>query len=387
MKSIVSCATTLILLFSLTGCGNNDKDDSDSRFRSQFNPYTEPYFQYQWYLAYTKNDFSQAGSIDPAANIHILDAWQYSRGANITVAVIDNNFEITHQDLAANISDYYNADEENKKVENNYPDDSSHGTATAGFIGAVPNGYGILGAAPDVKLILVAQEYADDAATIRAFEYAKNKGAQIISNSWGTGHVTDAVAAELAALKDQNITIFFASGNNGPTLESSNQNLDAPGITDESELPSVIGVGATNELNQLASYSNYGKNIDILAPGGEYLGLLGLDDTGLKGIPYTSYEFNNGYILNIDNAHAFETGTSFACPIAAGTGALMLSVNPSLTPNQIRDILIQSSEKIESDYVYYDENGFNLKRAYGKINAAKAVEIAKNFQPTAAYQQ
>ena len=57
----------------------------------------------------------------------------------------------------------------------------------------------------------------------------------------------------------------------------------------------------------------------------------------------------------------------------------MLSVNPALTPDDIRTILIQTAEKIESDSVYYNENGFNLQRAYGKIDAAKAVAAAKNY--------
>jgi len=287
---------------------------------------------------------------------------------------------VTHPDLAANIADYYNADFQTKKVENSVSDESSHGTATAGFVAAVPNGYGILGAAPDSRLLLIAQVYADDAATIRAFEYAKKEGAKVISNSWGTGNVSDAIAEEIANLKERNITIFFASGNNGPTPDNDNQNLDAPGINDESELPSVIGVGATNEYNRWATYSNYGTNIDLLAPGGEAIGLLGLDDSGAKGVAYTRYIFRNGYELEVDDAHAFKIGTSFACPLAAGVGALMLSANPALTPDQVRSILIQTADKIESNYVYYDENGFNQKRAYGKINAAKAVMMAKNYQ-------
>ncbi len=373
----------LLLTLLLTGCGTNNNNNAGESidYRTNFNPYNEPFFQYQWYLTYTKNNFSLSAAIDPDASVHILDAWKYTRGKGVKVAVIDNNFEVTHKDLQANVAVSYNADLQSNDVSND-SDESSHGTATAGFIAAVPNGYGILGTAPDAKLVLIEQFFDDDAATIRAFEYAKNQGAKIISNSWGTGHVSEAIAVELASLKDQNITIFFASGNNGPTLTSSNQNLDAPGITDESELPSVIGVGATNELNKLASYSNYGRNIDILAPGGEFLGLLGLDDTGPAGVAYTSYTFTNGYTLDLDDAHAFETGTSFACPVAAGVAALMLAVNPALTPEQIRTLLIQSTDKIESDYVYYDENGFNLKRAYGKINAARAVALAKEaLQP------
>lgn len=380
MPTLLSLVAAGILL---TGCGggssSDTKNDRSSYYRQHFDPYNEPYFPYQWYLAYTQNTFTQTIGIDPDASIHIRDAWKTTRGAGVKVAVIDNNFEVDHRDLAANIADFYNADAQSLRV-GNETDESSHGTATAGFIAAVPNGYGIIGAAPDARLLTIRQFRADDADTIRAFEYARVHGAKVISNSWGTGDVSEAVASELASLKDQNITIFFASGNNGPTLDNDNQNLDAPGVNDESELPSVIGVGATNEYNRLASYSNYGKNIDILAPGGEYIGLLGLDDTGPKGVAYSSYRLPNGYTIKLDDAHAFETGTSFACPLAAGVAALMLSANPALTPDAIRTIMIETADKIESRYVYYDDKGFNQKRAYGKINAAKAVDLARTYQ-------
>ena len=380
-----SVLSFLFILTVITGCGSTTTTNNNQTFLENFNPYNEPYFPYQWYLSYTNNTFTKTIGVNPDASIHIFDAWKQTLGKNVLVAVIDNNFEITHKDLQRNIYDYYNVDYDSKNVSND-TDESSHGTATAGFIASVANGYGIVGTAPAAKLLLIQQFLDDDALTIKAFEYAKKMGAKIISNSWGTGHVSDAVAAELDYLKEQNITIFFASGNNGPTLNNDNQNLDYPGVYDESELPSVIGVGATNEFNELASYSNYGKNIDILAPGGELpplgLGLLGLDDTGPAGSYYTSYTFYNGYTLYLDDAHAFNVGTSFSCPIAAGVGALMLSINPSLTPEDIRTILIQTADKIESDSVYYDENGFNLKRAYGKVNAAKAVEMAKNYATT-----
>ncbi len=383
-KSTLLLPVVLSLILAACGGGNSHKTMDSREYRIHFNPDNEPYFPYQWYLAYTQNEFTRTIGVDPDASIHILDAWKETRGKGVTVAVIDGNFEVNHPDLFENVQEYYNADLESKDVSNKEKE-SSHGTAVAGFIAAVPNGYGIVGAAPDSKLMLIAQIYADDAATIRAFEYAKKHGAKIISNSWGTGDVSEAVASEIASLKAQNITIFFASGNNGPSPYNDNQNLDAPGVYDESELPSVIGVGATNEYNRLASYSNYGKNIDILAPGGEVVGLLGLDDTGKKGVAYTSYLFPNGYKITLDDAHAFETGTSFSCPLAAGTAALMLSVNPSLTPDQIREILIETADKIESNYVYYDAKGFNQKRAYGKINTSKAVEMAKSLATS--YQQ
>ncbi len=367
----------LIALISFAGCGSSNSQDetltnNTNDIRIQDDPSQEPYFPYQWYLSFTDNEFTRSANINKNSSINIKGAWEITKAKGIIVAVIDSNFEPTHQDLEANVLSVYNADSEDSYVLNDSDKESSHGTACAGFIAAPSNNLGITGAAPEAQLVLVAQEYIDDAATIRAFEYAKNQGAKIISNSWGTENVSEAVAQEFQNLKDQNITIFFASGNDGI-------DLDTPFITDESELPSVIGVGATNELNKVASYSNYGTNIDILAPGGEFIGLLGLDDTGSKGVYFDTYVFSNGYELYLDADHAFVNGTSFACPLAAGVAALMLSVNQNLTPDQIEEILIATAEKIEDDYVYYDQNGFNIKRAYGKIDAQKAVLMAKDL--------
>ncbi len=368
MKKLLLYSIAILLTFY--GCGNSRKT-IDTTIGTNFNPSNEPFFPYQWYLSYTQNQFSKSGGIDPDSSIHIWDAWKYTRGAGVTVAVIDANFEPSHPDLSSNVSAFYNADFDNSDV-TNHTSDSSHGLSCAGFIAAPANRVGILGTAPDAKLLLISQEYIDDAAGIRAFEYAKDHGAKIISNSWGTNNVTPAIADEMQSLKDQNITIFFASGNE-------NQNLDTPNINDESEQSSVIGIGSSNEYNQRASYSNYGSNIDLLAPGGEVIGLVGLDDTGDKGVDTEYYQFDNGYEIKLDKDHAFEIGTSFSCPLAAGVGALMLSVNPNLTPDQIEEILIQTADKIEPNTSSYNQKGFSLTHGYGKINAAKAVQMAKSL--------
>ncbi len=368
MKKIL--LSSIAILLTLYGCQNTKRDNTTDT-NVNFNPYTEPFFPFQWYLSYTQNQFSKSGGINPDSSIHILDAWKYTRGAGVTVAVIDANFEPSHPDLSSNVLAFYNADFDNSDVLN-HTNESSHGLSCAGFIASPANKIGILGSAPDAKLLLIAQEYVDDAAGIRAFEYAKDHGARVISNSWGTNNVTPAIADEMQYIKDQNITIFFASGNE-------NQDLDTIGINDESEQSSVIGIGSTNEYNERASYSNYGSNIDLLAPGGEAIGLVGLDDTGAKGVDTVYYQFDDGYEIKLDKDHAFEIGTSFSCPLAAGVAAMMLSVNPNLTPDQIEAILIQTADKIEPDISHYNQKGFSLTHGYGKINAANAVKMAKSL--------
>jgi len=163
------------------------------------------------------------------------------------------------------------------------------------------------------------------------------------------------MANTLKELHDDNITIIFSSGNRG-------KDLDAVYNEDESELPSVIGVGATTENNTKASYSNYGDKIDILAPGG-------IDKN--HGLPAANY-YNKYYITNFN-------GTSAAAPVVAGVVALMFQVNPNLTPDQVREILIKTADKIDKKNAKYDKNGFSHTHAYGKVNASKAVDMARRM--------
>ncbi len=295
----------------------------------------EPYYKYAWHFAYNQEISSQYG-IDPNANIHIEDAWKITRGEGVKVAVIDASyFDWEHEDLRENVMITYNSDEDNNHISNDgQSDEFSHGSTVAGFIASPVNGKGLIGSAPNAKLLLIRQVDPSDSATIKAFEFAKENGAKVINCSWGTNSVSEGVATALSNLKDEGITIIFATGNE-------NQNMDEEFINDESELPSVIGVGATDEYNEVAPYSNYGKNIDIVAPGGnlnENLGILGLDDMGRIGSNIQRSLVNNNY--------AFTNGTSFASPIVAGVVALMISVNPNLTPYQIRDILINTADRI-----------------------------------------
>ena len=352
---------SLIITFILisTGCHLGRSDSTPELVNDSDDIQAEPYYKYAWHFAYNP-DFLQ--QIDQDANIHIEDAWEITKGEGVTVAVIDaGDFDINHDDLRENVIDVYNADNNNSNILD-LTDEPSHGSTVAGFIASPINGAGLIGAAPKAKLILIQQVYDTDSGTIEAFRYAKEHGATIINNSWGTNNVSQVIADYLQELKDEGITIIFASGNEGA-------DMDVADINDESELDSVIGVGATNESNDVTAYSNYGTNIDLIAPGGESIGLLGIDDTGVDG---STNQFGI-----VDNNYAFEIGTSFAAPITTGVAALMLSVNPSLTPDQVRDIMIQSADKVGDNANYI--NGFDSKRAYGKLNATRAVKMARDY--------
>jgi subtilisin family serine protease len=381
MKPINNICNTLclsLLLLASSGCGGSsssasqeivkdtvqeeneveNKTDNESETPS-VSVKEEPYYKYAWHLEYSAE--VENFGVSKEAHINVKEAWKTYQGKGIKIAVIDSRYDVNHEDLKANIVATFHANNKDSDVID-IGTEGTHGTTVAGFIASPLNDKGSVGVAYNASLILITEEFGDDADTIAAFEYAKAQGAKIISNRWGPEPVSEAVAAEIQSLHDAGLVILFASGNDG-------KSLDDNGIDDESELTTVIGIGASDEKNDVAVYSNYGINIDLLAPGGDTdnLGLLGIDDTGTKGSP-------NQQAL-IDNNYAFTNGTSFATPVAAGIVALMLEANPNLTPTQVRQILIDTADKIGTGVNY--PNNFNEKRAFGKINASRAVELAK----------
>jgi len=138
--------------------------------------------------------------------------------------------------------------------------------------------------------------------------------------------------------------------------------------------PNAVGVGASNDLGRRAKYSNFGEGISLLAPSG---------DDNRPGITTTDVAARNrGYNPNSAYVNDFD-GTSSATPLAAGIGALVLSVNPALKWNDVRSILRATADKIDREHAEY-ERGFSLKYGYGRINALRAVERAgkkKKRQP------
>jgi hypothetical protein len=161
--------------------------------------------------------------------------------------------------------------------------------------------------------------------------------------------------------------IFFAAGNDGLGQYAWDD--------DEAALESVIAVGASTDRNERAYFSNYGSNLDIVAPGGDgYSSGFGIATTDLTGT--IGYELNAlehpSYTLASDGT-GFH-GTSASTPMAAATAALMLSINPSLTRNGLKSILETTADKI--GYTPYT-NGKNIYFGYGKINAGAATQKAQ----------
>ncbi len=323
--------------------------------KSHFN---DPYLKYAWHLQVSEPSFVEQWDIDNSSHINVEKVWKSSTGSGIKVAIIDNDFEVDHEDLQGNVIDVYNAVTDNKFL---VPaTGASHGTTVAGAVAATAdNGIGISGVAPNAQLILIQLEndLSTDANTIRAFNYAREQGAQVINCSWGSYGVSDAVSAIVKEMYDAGITVVFATGNSGRGLDYDER------VNDESELPWVIGVGVSTEENDYWTSSDYSENLEVIAPGAGSPGFLGLDNMGIDGT-------NKQYGV-VNNNYGYVEGASFSAPTVAGVVALLLEANPLLTPEQIRTILVETADKVGGSDASY-VNGFDERRFNGKLNAYEA---------------
>lgn len=384
-KSQIKFSIIVASFFIFTACGGgggggSSSNETDTSTTTQENTaQATDYSKYAWNINESiDSNYKSTYKIDDNAHINLSAAWNTTKGKKsnaeaIKVAIIDEGFEVSHPEIKDQIFATYNVMTGTTDVSNTSTSTFSHGTAVAGVIASK-----YLGVAPEAQLILINIDLLDDyqssstlteADLITAFQKAVDLGAQVINCSWGGGTVSGILSAKIQELKDNNITVVFSAGNDS-------SNLDSDGTTDESELSSVIGVGASSVENDITSYSNYGSQIDLIAPAGGnttdgLIGILSLDLTGTNGI-------NTSTQLGLVNYnYSFVQGTSFSAPTVSGVVALLLAAKPTLTANEIRQILIDTADKVgTSNGADYSVNNFDVKRAYGKINAGNAMTEA-----------
>lgn len=324
----------------------------------------EPLFYQQWYVDKNETFYTQNG-INSDAHIHPGSLLPQHRGGGIKIAVIDDGLDVGHEELVSSIINTYDIATRSSNVAHTYLNDN-HGTAVTGIIVARVNAKGIAGIASNSQIIFLKyKESMSDSETIELLNKAEEFGADIINCSWGTYDVSDAVKDKIVDLANnaragKGISIVFSCGNDDQYMGN-----------DESAIPEVISVGASDRENLRAWYSNYGENLDVIAPGGYFLGITTLDVMGSSGIASE----NENYLLYND-VNSF-IGTSASAPIVSGVIALMLEENPSLTRVQIENILKSSSDKIGNVSYLDDRNDYY---GYGKINLTNIMnsDIMKN---------
>lgn len=299
--------------------------------------------------------------------IHADQAWDITTGSNnVIVAVVDSGVDYNHPDLGAHV-----VKGKNFTNNGNGPDDPmdmcGHGTHVSGTIGALTNNtLGVSGINWNAKILAVAtlEPYIDPQtgkkgcgakpSTIgQAIIYAADNGAKVINMSLGgVGSCKNQTAINYA--RNQGVTVVVSAGNDN--IDSSAQS--------PANCNGVIAVGATGPNDARANYSNYGSVVTIAAPGGENIPTCNQSNC----IVSTYY--------NGDHVYALLAGTSMASPHVAGVAALLLSINPGLSPDEVKNILVSSADTITTD-----------KPIGPRLNAFKAVQMAGgvtgNPSPTA----
>jgi subtilisin family serine protease len=309
----------------------------------------------QWHLA---NDGRFGGAA--GADVRAPGAWAVTDGsATIRVVVHDSGVDIDHPDLAANIDPGWDFDNDDPDASN---DDGPHGTACAGVIAAVRGGT-VVGVAPGCRIVplraAAGHTWTEWADTI---DWAAAHG-DVISGSWTISSNETLARAIRRAVgggrQGRGVACFFATGNDG--------NAKPAGFP--ASMPETIGVGASSNLDRLATYSQIGPGIDVVAPSsGGQAGTLRIETTDVTG----PKGYSGGDYCRARNATGFG-GTSSATPLAAGVAALLLSVDPQLTAADIRQILRATARKIDALVAGYNVQGFSNTHGYGCVDAEQAV--------------
>jgi subtilisin family serine protease len=321
----------------------------------------DEFFNLEWGLDNHGQDIRGVPGI-AGADIDMPEAWDTLPGSDTIVAVIDTGTQWDHEDLAANV--WVNADENADGTDtdgngfvddvrgwdffsnDNDPDDAAgHGTHTAGTIGAVRNnGLGIAGICGQCRIMPLRfigpnGGYTSDA--IDALGYAVANGATVSNNSWGGGPWSQALYNAIAAAGAAGHVFVAAAGNNALNADV------APMYPAAYDLPNVISVAATDNTDRLAAFSNFGVvSVDIAAPG--------VDIASTYPDPSTA---GDDYWWN--------SGTSMAAPHVAGVVALLQHQDPSLSAEQLVDIVLRSARPVQ--------NLGGLVATGGVLNASNAL--------------
>jgi subtilisin family serine protease len=373
---------------------------------------SDSFYSRQWYLQHSGGSQLVSGS-----HVDVERAWDLTRGTrSIVVAVTDDGFDLNHPDFKGAgkiVAPRDFKDNDFTPLPGSAAD--SHGTACAGVAIAEENGSGIVGVAPGCAFMPVRTTgYIDDDFLEDLFEWCASRGADVISCSWGASSVyfplssRQRAAINRAATQGRNgkgCVIVFASGNanrpvNGTINESGWPNNVLSGPTEWlsgfAVHPDVITVAASTSENRKAAYSNWGREISVTAPSnnappGTWLPSTGFIPTApevtgwLPGVGVFTTDRLGAAGYDAGDFTPNFGGTSSACPLVAGIAALVLSANPNLTAQQVKQVLEQTTDKIVDNnpdpqlgfrYGSYDGNGDSLWFGAGKVNAYKAVQRA-----------
>ena len=308
-------------------------------------------------------------------NLSLIDmpgAWAIEKGdPEIIIAVVDTGFDYTHEDLASQT--WVNADEipdngidddnngyiddvhgwdfsepprsdgsgKSQNGDNDPIDESGHGTHVTGIVGAaVDNDVGIAGIAWNCKLMPIrgaGVEGIRDDRSAAAIVYAVDNGARVINMSWGGRDRSFVLRDAVDYAYARGVLMVAASGN-----ASEGASIFPAGYR------KVISVAATEQHKQKFYQSNFGASIDIGAPGNVIVS------------------------THINNRYRSLSGTSMATAHVSGVAALIISKRPSLTHQEVRQILLSTADPITESPELVDAGNLNAARALMASSSLKA---------------
>ncbi len=267
-------------------------------------------------------------------------AWTYLQGATgtVTIAVIDTGIDRTHPDLRSRVAKGYNFVNPGTPPD----DDYWHGTHVAGIAGAIQrNGIGIAGTAVQVRLLPLKVLDAEGGGTIAdlasAIRFAARRNVRVMNMSLATSP-WDGNGNCPRVLQEQ---IDFAFGRGALAIAAAGNDYGGKPVF-PAACGHVVAVASSDYADQLSYFSNYGKWVDLMAPGEDII-------STIPGGEYSS-----------------ENGTSMATPFVAGAAALVWLRHPGLSPGQV-EALIEHSADHSTGPIPNDRTG------WGRLDAAQAV--------------
>ncbi|HYO48056.1 MAG TPA: S8 family serine peptidase [Gemmatimonadota bacterium] len=331
----------------------------------------DPLFGYKWDLHNDGTINSGAGDVLATteaadADIDWLEAFnQLGAGFSGTarIGILDTGVRSTHADLAGRVVaqyDFYNDDPDAS-------DDQGHGTHVAGIAGARGgDATGLTGVAwgPNVGLVVAKvctptffglNAECPSSALAAGITWAVDQGADVLNISLGgtEASLTEQVALQYA--RDHDVLPFCAAGNSG-----------VQGVLWPAAFPECVAVSATDWSDGLASYSNWGPEVELSAPGGD-----SENASGYSQIASTCFSSDVDYCL--------KAGTSMATPEAVGLGALLYAMGLSTDENVLSRMTSTADD--------LGPPGFDDRFGHGRINVWRAINDLPspppNVPPTA----
>jgi subtilisin family serine protease len=303
---------------------------------------TDPSFSQSWGLQNTGQSGGVAGF-----DLGAPAAWNVTTGnSNIIVLVMDSGVQQDHPDINQVSGRDFTSDSPSNPNGGPFGPNDNHGTAVAGCISEqMNNGIGTTGIAPGVRVASARCVYkvkADGSWTAQyswfadALYWGQSIGARVSNNSNGFNSPSSEVESAYANTRANGMIHFASAGNEGRDLPSY-----------PASLWSVNSIGAIDRSGVRANFSNSGAK--FMAPG--------------KDIYTTDRTGNSGYA---GGDYVWVDGTSFASPYVAGVAALILSQNPTLTPDQVENLIATTATDMGTP-------GYDGVYGYGLVNAGRAM--------------